>query len=57
MKRDNGFYQKQAMRSVEIGACKSNRRLQFIVESALYSHPPHLWGGARAHSELAGGVI
>ena len=58
MKRDNGFYQKQAMRSVETAACNSNRRLQFIVESALYSHPPPLVGGVRGRaSELAGGVI
>ena len=54
MKRGNGFYQKQAMRRVEIGACKSNRRLQFIVESALYSHPPHLWGGEVALANSRG---
>ena len=56
MKRDNGFYQKQAMRSIETAAYHSNRRLQFIVESALYSHPPHLWGGCEVALANSRGV-
>ena len=56
MKSESGFYQRQAMRSVETAACKSNRRLQFIVESSLYSHPPHLWGGCEVALANSRGV-
>ena len=64
MKRDNGFYQKQAMRRVDTAACNSNRRLQFKLPLAIYSgicpkfSPPALVGGVRGRdSELAGGGI
>ena len=56
MKRESGFYQKQAMGSVETAACKSNRRWQFIVESATNSHPPHWWGGCEVALANSRGV-
>ena len=49
------------MRRIETAVCHSNRRLQFIMKSALYSQifsPPALVGGVRGRaSELAGGAI
>ena len=56
MKSESGFYQKQAMGSVETAACKSNRRWQFIVESATNSHPPHWWGGCEVALANSRGV-